>query len=68
MSFPEWDCEQEQKDKYAAHVRKCAEEIMACNIAIAWSKRLGIPQVIFANKQTKNILYLVFRILPKASQ
>lgn len=38
MSFLEWDCEQEQKDKYAAHVRKCAEDIKACNITIAWSK------------------------------
>lgn len=38
MSFPEWDCEQEQKDKYAAHVRKCAEEISACNGTLVWSK------------------------------
>lgn len=38
MSFPEWDYEQEQKDMYAAHVRKCADDIKACNITIAWSK------------------------------
>ena len=38
MSFLEWNCEQEQKDKYAAYVRKCAKEINVCDATLVWSK------------------------------